>query len=157
MAFSVIFDSFFYVLLFLGLCFSISLLLVNNLWLWTTYGGERLMVEFHCRSTIQWIKLDSGALRTRSVAFEAKIWINFMPNEEAWHNCLLLLRVAPPLMFTVMSFQAIPINSLAVPSPSLRVYQCNKLDMRTFCKQNFTIVSAPLRSISAGSTFYPWE
>ena len=67
---------------------------------------------------------------------------------------LLLLHVGPPLMFTVTSFQATPINSLAVPSPSLRVYQYNKLDMMTFCEQNFTIVSTPLFSISAGSTFY---
>ena len=80
-----------------------------------------------------------------------------MPNEEAGHNCLLLLHVAPPLMLTVTSFQATPINSLAVPSPTLRVYQYNKLDMRTFCKGNFTIVSTPLRSISADPTFYPWE
>ena len=29
--------------------------------------------------------------------------------------------------------------------------------MRTFCEQNFTIVSAPIRSISSGSTFYPWD
>ena len=33
----------------------------------------------------------------------------------------------------------------------LRVYQYNKLDMRNFCKQNFTIVSTPLRFISSGS------
>ena len=31
-----------------------------------------------------------------------------------------------------MSFQVIPIYSLAVPSPSLGVYQYNKLGMRTF-------------------------
>ena len=51
-----------------------------------------------------------------------------------------------------------PINSLAVPSPSLGICQYNKLDMRTFCEQNCTIVSTvtPLHSISAGSTFYPW-
>ena len=49
-----------------------------------------------------------------------------MTIEEAWSNCLLLLHVAPPLVFTVMSFLATPINSLTVPSPSLRVYQCNK-------------------------------
>ena len=53
-----------------------------------------------------------------------------MKSEETWHNCLLLLHVAPPFMFTVTSFQAMPINSLAVPSPSLGVYQYNKLDMR---------------------------
>ena len=53
----------------------------------------------------------------------------YMPSEEAWHNCL---HVTPPLMFTVMSIQAAPINSLAVPSLSLRVYQYNKLDMRSF-------------------------
>ena len=35
-----------------------------------------------------------------------------MTSEEAWSNCLLLLRVAPPLMFTMTSFQAMPINSL---------------------------------------------
>ena len=72
-------------------------------------------------------------------------------------NCLLLLRVAPPLMFIVTSFQATPTNSLALLSPSLGVYQYNKLDMRTFCEQNFTIVSPPIRSTSSGSTFYPWE
>ena len=60
-----------------------------------------------------------------------------MPSKEAWHNCLLLLRVAPPLLFTVTSFQAMPTNSLALPSPSLGGYQYNKLDMKTFCKQNF--------------------
>ena len=40
-------------------------------------------------------------------------------------------------MFTVTSFQAMPTNSLALPSPSLGVYQCNKLDMRTFWEQTF--------------------
>ena len=60
-------------------------------------------------------------------------------------------------MFTVTSFQATPTNSLALPSPSLGVYQYNKLDMRTFCEQNFTIVSPPIRSTSSGSTFYPWN
>ena len=68
--------------------------------------------------------------------WDYKIWINYMPNEEAWHNV------------TVTSFQATPINSLPVPSPSLRVYQYNKLDMRTFCKQNFMIVSTPLRQLA---------
>ena len=58
-------------------------------------------------------------------------------------------------MFTVTSFQATPIISLAAPSPSLGVYQYNKLDRRNFCEQNFMIVSTPLRSISSGSTFYP--
>ena len=76
----------------------------------------------------------------------------YMPSEEAWHNCL---HVAPPLMFTVMSFQATPINILAVSSLSLRIYQYNKLDMR-FCKQNFMIFSIPIRSISSCSTIYPW-
>ena len=86
-----------------------------------------------------------------------EIWINIITKEEAWHNCLLLLHVAPPLMCTVMSFQTTAMNSLAVPSPSLGVYQYNKLDMRTFCKQNFTIVSTPLHSISSDSTLYLWE
>ena len=61
------------------------------------------------------------------------------------------------IMFAVTSFQAMPINSLHVPSPSLGLYQYNKLDMKAFCKQNFTIVSTSLCSISAGSNFYPWE
>ena len=56
-------------------------------------------------------------------------------------------------MFTVRSFQATPINSLAVPSPSLGVHQYNTLDIRTFCEQNFMIVLIPLPSISNGSTF----
>ena len=34
-----------------------------------------------------------------------------------------------------------PTNSLPVPSPSLGVYRYYNLDMRTFCEQNFTIVS----------------
>ena len=40
---------------------------------------------------------------------------------------------------------------------SLRVYQYNKLDMRTFGQKDFTIVSVPLRSISAGPNFHAWE
>ena len=36
-----------------------------------------------------------------------------------------------------------PINSLAVPSPSLWVHQCNKHDMRNLCQHYFMIVSAP--------------
>ena len=112
---------------------------------------------FMCTQSLSWftqiLRGIAGSLRLHY----GKIWINFMTSEEVWHNCLLLLCVAPPLMFTVTSFQATPINSLAVPSPSLEVYQYNKLDMRTFCEQNFTIVSTPLRSVSAGSTFYPWD
>ena len=45
-----------------------------------------------------------------------------------------------------------PINGL----PRGMVYQYNKLDMRNFCEQNFTIVSTPIRSTSSGSTFYQW-
>ena len=37
-----------------------------------------------------------------------------------------------------------PANSLPVPSPSLRVYQCNKGDMRNSREQNFKILFAPL-------------
>ena len=51
---------------------------------------------------------------------------------------------------------AMPINSLAVPSPSLGIYQCNKCDMRYLGEQNFTTVSAPLCSISSDPTFYLW-
>ena len=59
---------------------------------------------------------------TGFVAFEAILWHNlFITSEEAWHNFLLLLGVAPPLMFTMTSFQAMAINSLTVPSPSLGV------------------------------------
>ena len=63
-----------------------------------------------------------------------------MTSEEAISKCLLLLCVAPPFM---LSFPVIPTNRLAVQSPSLRVYHYNNLDMRTFCEQNFMIVSAP--------------
>ena len=48
-------------------------------------------------------------------------------------------------------------NNLALPSHSFRVYHCNKRDMRNSREQNFTISFAPLRSISTGPTFYPWE
>ena len=51
-----------------------------------------------------------------------------MTSEEA---CLVLLRVAQPLMFTVTSFQATPIISLAT---SVGVYRYNKLDMRNSCE-----------------------
>ena len=38
-------------------------------------------------------------------------------------NSLVLLHVAPPLLFTVTSFLVMPTDSLDVPSPSLGVYQ----------------------------------
>ena len=66
-----------------------------------------------------------------------------MTSEEALSKCLLLLHVAPPLMLLLMSFLVMPINSLAVPSPSLGVYLYNNLDVKTFCEQNFMIVSTP--------------
>ena len=89
------------------------------------------------------------------MAFEATLWQNLTQKvmKLEVNYSLLLLPVAPPLML----FPATPINSLAVPSPSLGVYRYNKLDMRTFCKQNFTIVSIPLCSISSGSSSYQWE
>ena len=40
-----------------------------------------------------------------------------------------------------------------MPSPFLRVFQYNKLDMRTFCKPNITIVSTPLCSIQLAQLF----
>ena len=81
---------------------------------------------------------------------------NFMTSEEALTNCLVLLHGAPPILFSVTSFPTLPTNSLAVPSPSLGVYLCNK-HMWNLCEQNFTIVFAPICSISTGSTFYQWE
>ena len=36
----------------------------------------------------------------------------------------VIAHVAPTLLFTVTSFPVMPPNSLAVPSPSLSVYQC---------------------------------
>ena len=68
-----------------------------------------------------------------------------------------LLCVAPPLMYTVMSFPVMPKNSLAVPSHSLGVYQYNKLDMSTFCKQTFVIISTQVCSISSSSTINSWN
>ena len=41
-------------------------------------------------------------VKTGSIVFEvccAKFWINFVTSEEAWSNCLLWSRVAPPLIF----------------------------------------------------------
>ena len=64
---------------------------------------------------------------------------------------------SPTLLFTLTSFLATPTKRLAVQSPSLGVYHYNNLDMRTFCEQNFTIVSASYSSISIHPTFYPWE
>ena len=70
-----------------------------------------------------------------------------MSSEEAWSNYLLLL------IFTVTWFLAIPMNSLAVSSLSLRVYQCNKCDMRNLHEQNFRIVFAPIHSYLNWSNF----
>ena len=44
---------------------------------------------------------------------------------------LPLLHGAPPMLFTVVSFPppVTPTNSLAVPSPSLEVHQCNERDI----------------------------
>ena len=69
-------------------------------------------------------------LRTGSTILRlnyGKFWINIVTSEEASSNCLVLLHVDPPLLFTVTSFLATPINSLAVPSHSLGVYKYNKL------------------------------
>ena len=63
------------------------------------------------------------------------------------------MHVAPTLLFTVTSFSVMPINSLAIPRPSLSVYQCTKCDTRNSYKQNFTIVSVPLHSVWSGPTF----
>ena len=70
---------------------------------------------------------------------------------------LLLLHVAPSLLFTVTLFLVTPTNSLAAPSPSFKVYHYNKHVMRNSHEQNFMIVFAPIRSISTGPTFYLWE
>ena len=66
-----------------------------------------------------------------------------MTSKEAISKYLLLLCVAPPFMFTfdVISGHAHKAFSSTKPLP--RVYHNNNLDMRTFCEQNFTIVSAP--------------
>ena len=61
----------------------------------------------------------SRALRTGFRAFEAILWQNI--------NLLHFIL-------------AMPTNSLAVPSPSLGVYHCNKCDMRNLREQYFTIV-----------------
>ena len=85
------------------------------------------------------------ALRTGSKASEAVLrqYLNqFYDKWKVLRICLVLLHVAPPLLFTVTLFPATPTNKLAVPSPSLKVYHCNKRDMRNLHKQNFTIVFA---------------
>ena len=89
------------------------------------------------------------------MAFEATLWQNITQQvmKLEVNYSLLLLPVAPPLML----YPATPINSLAVPSPSLGVYRYNKLDMRMFCEQNFPIVSITLCFISSGSSSYQWE
>ena len=72
-----------------------------------------------------WALCQHKCLRLRDWVrgFEATLWQNLDQLYYAWCNCLLFLRVAPPLMFTV-TFQSTPINSLAVPNPpSLGVYQ----------------------------------
>ena len=51
---------------------------------------------------------------------------------------LKLLHVVPPLLLTDIILGHA--HNLAVPSPSLRVYQCNKRDMRNSREQNFTIL-----------------
>ena len=98
-------------------------------------------------------------IKTDSRASEAVLWQNFMTREEALRICLVLLHVAPPLLFTVTSFPDMPTNNLTAPSPSLKVhvYHYNKCDMRNLREQNFTIVFAPRHSISTGPTFYPSE
>ena len=48
--------------------------------------------------------------------FESVLW------QEVLSNCIVLLHVAPPLLFTVTSFTAMPTNNLAAPSSSLGVY-----------------------------------
>ena len=58
-------------------------------------------------------------------------------SKEALGICLVLLHVAPPLLFTVTSFPDTPTNNLAAPSPSLKVYHCNKRDMQNLHEQNF--------------------
>ena len=53
---------------------------------------------------------------------------NFMTSEKALRICLLLLHVASPLLLTVTSFPDMPTTNLTAPSPSLKVYHCNKHD-----------------------------
>ena len=69
--------------------------------------------------------------------FWGYIKFNFMTSEETWNA---LVTCSPTLVCCyIISDHARPTNSLAVPSPSPRVYQCNN-DLR---EQYFTIVSAP--------------
>ena len=58
------------------------------------------------------IKLRTGSMILR--LNHGKFWINIVISEEALSNCLGLLHVAHYLLFTVTSFLAMPINSLAV-------------------------------------------
>ena len=60
-----------------------------------------------------------------------------MTSEEALGICLVLLHVTSPLLFTVTSFPDTPTNKLAAPSPSLKVYHCNKRDMQNLHEQNY--------------------
>ena len=77
-----------------------------------------------------------------------------MIGEEILSSCIVLIHVVPHLLFTVTPFPATPTNNLAVPSPSLGICHCNKRDMRNSREQNFTIVFAPIPSISTGPTYY---
>ena len=65
-----------------------------------------------------------------------------MTSEDAISKYLLLLYVAPPFMFTFDVISGHAHKAFSSTKPLLRVYH-NNLDMRTFCEQNFTIVSAP--------------
>ena len=75
----------------------------------------------------------SGAVRT---GFEDTLWQNL---DQLCDKCRSLTQ-----FFTVVTcsptlnvYCDIISGSLALPSPSFGVYQCNKLDMRTFWEQNF--------------------
>lgn len=71
-------------------------------------------------------------LKTGSIAYYFKTWINFVfvTSEEAWSSCLLLLHLSPHLLFTFMSFLTMPSSSF------FDVYQCNKIRNEEFLRQN---------------------
>ena len=58
------------------------------------------------------------------MAFVATLWqnLNQLRDKERRLNCLLLLHVASPLLYTVTSFPVMPAQRLAVPSPTLWEY-----------------------------------
>ena len=67
--------------------------------------------------------------RTGSMVSEAKLHSTSWQVKKLEVIVLPLFHGAPPLLFTVVSSPVTPTNSLAVPSPSLEVHQCNERDI----------------------------